>query len=201
MYKVFVNEKKLTLSKYPEDIEKKLRFEGFATLEIAVDLLQNTSCPELNVYGENLEEIWEDFTHMFKVIEAAGGVVINQKNEVLFIRRLGRWDLPKGKIEKGESLEQAAVREIEEETGLKEIILEEFLNNTFHIYTERNGEKILKTTYWFRMRYVGNEKPVPQFEEGISEVCWKDSDAISRDVLPQTFKNIKLILNDFWAQH
>ena len=62
MYKVFVNEKKLTLSKYPEDIEKKLRFEGFATLEIAVDLLQNTSCPELNVYGENLEEIWEDFT-------------------------------------------------------------------------------------------------------------------------------------------
>lgn len=201
MYKVFVNEKKLTLSKYPEDIEKKLRFEGFATLEIAVDLLQNTSCPELNVYGENLEEIWEDFTHMFKVIEAAGGVVINQKNEVLFIRRLGRWDLPKGKIEKGESLEQAAVREIEEETGLKEIILEEFLNNTFHIYTERNGEKILKTTYWFRMRYVGNEKPVPQLEEGISEVCWKDSDAISRDVLPQTFKNIKLILNDFWAQH
>ncbi len=201
MYKVFVNEKKLTLSKYPEDVEKKLRFEGFATLEIAVDLLQNTSCPELNVYGENIEEMWEDFTHMFKVIEAAGGVVINQKSEILFIRRLGKWDLPKGKIEKGESLEQAAVREIEEETGLKEIILEEFLNNTFHIYTERNGEKILKTTYWFRMRYVGNEKPVPQLEEGISEVSWKDSDAITRDVLPQTFKNIKLILNEYWTQH
>lgn len=201
MYKVFVNEKKLTLSKYPEDVEKKLRFEGFATLEIAVDLLQNTSCPALNVYGENIEEMWEDFTHMFKVIEAAGGVVINQKSEILFIRRLGKWDLPKGKIEKGESLEQAAVREIEEETGLKEIILEEFLNNTFHIYTERNGEKILKTTYWFRMRYVGNEKPVPQLEEGISEVSWKDSDAITRDVLPQTFKNIKLILNEYWTQH
>src|SRR5690606_9423873 len=65
MYKVFVNERKLTLSKYPEDMEKKLRFEGFATLEIAVDLLENTSCPELNVYGEDLEEVWEDFTHMF----------------------------------------------------------------------------------------------------------------------------------------
>ena len=113
MYKVFVNEKKLTLSKYPEDIEKNLRFEGFATLEIAVDLLENTSCPEMNVYGENIEEIWEDFTHMFKVIEAAGGLVKNKNNELLFIRRMGKWDLPKGKIEKGESLEQAALREVE----------------------------------------------------------------------------------------
>lgn len=201
MYKVFVNEKKLTLSKYPEDLEKKLRFEGFATLEIAVDLLQNTSCPEINVYGENIEEIWEDFTHMFKVIEAAGGVVKNKEGKLLFIRRLGRWDLPKGKIEKGESLEQAAIREVQEETGLQELILEEFLNNTFHLYTERNGDKILKTTYWFRMTYVGTEIPVPQTEEGISEVAWKDEENVKSDVLPQTFENIKLILNDYWVQN
>lgn len=201
MYKVFVNEKKLTLSKYPEDFEKKLRYEGFATLEIAVDLLQNTSCPEINVYGEEIEEMWEDFTHMFKVIEAAGGVVSNKEGKLLFIRRIGRWDLPKGKIEKGESLEQAALREVEEETGLKELILEEFLNNTFHLYTERNGDKILKTTYWFRMRYVGNETPIPQTEEGISEVAWKDQEAVTTEVLPQTFQNIKLILNEFWLQH
>ena len=200
MYKVFVNEKKLTLSKYPEDIEKKLRFEGFATLEIAVDLLQNTSCPELNVYGENLEEIWEDFTHMFRVIEAAGGVVSNKKGEILFIHRIGRWDLPKGKIEKGESLEQAALREIEEETGLKELIIEEFINNTFHLYTERNGEKILKTTYWFRMNYAGNETPTPQTEEGITAVSWKNKDEIMNEVFPKTFNNIKLILNDYWEQ-
>ncbi|MBV2165566.1 MAG: NUDIX domain-containing protein [Kaistella sp.] len=200
MYKVFVNEKKLTLSKYPEEIDKKLRFEGFATLEIAVDLLQNTSCPELNVYGENLEEIWEDFTHMFRVIEAAGGVVRNKNGEILFIHRIGRWDLPKGKIEKGESLEQAALREIEEETGLKELILEEFINNTFHLYTERNGEKILKTTYWFRMNYVGNETPIPQTEEGITAVSWKNKDEIMNEVFPKTFNNIKLILNDYWEQ-
>lgn len=198
MYKVFVNEKKLTLSRYPEDIQKNLRFEGFATLEIAVDLLENTSCPEMNVYGENIEEIWEDFTHMFKVIEAAGGLVKNKNDELLFIRRMGKWDLPKGKIEKDESLEQAALREVEEETGLQELILEEFLNNTFHIYTERNGEKILKTTYWFKMTYVGNAQPTPQIEEGISEVCWKDEEMINREVLPMTFQNIKLILNDYW---
>ena len=198
MYKVFVNEKKLTLSKYPEDIEKNLRFEGFATLEIAVDLLENTSCPEMNVYGENIEEIWEDFTHMFKVIEAAGGLVKNKNNELLFIRRMGKWDLPKGKIEKGESLEQAALREVEEETGLKELILEEFLNNTFHIYTERNGEKILKTTYWFKMTYVGNSQPIPQKEEGISEVSWKNEEMINNEVMRMTFQNIRLILDDYW---
>lgn len=198
MYKVFVNEKKLTLSKYPEDIEKKLRYEGFSTLEIAVDLLENTSCQSMNVYGENLDEMWEDFTHMFKVIEAAGGVVKNQNGEILFIYRIGKWDLPKGKIEKGESLEQAAVREIEEETGLKELILEEFLNHTFHIYTERNGDKILKTTYWFRLNYVGNQSPIPQIEEGITEASWKNMEAINQEVLPSTFQNIKLILKEYW---
>ena len=154
MYKVFVNEKKLSISKYPEDIEKKLRFEGFATLEIAIDLLENTSCPEINVFGENIDEIWEDFSHMFKVVEAAGGVVENKNKEILFIYRIGKWDLPKGKIEKDESLENAAIREIEEETGLSELILEEFLNNTFHIYKERNGEKILKTTYWLSLIHI-----------------------------------------------
>ncbi|MDQ0477167.1 NUDIX hydrolase [Chryseobacterium sp. MDT2-18] len=198
MYKVFVNEKKLSISKYPQDVEKKLRYEGFSTLEIAIDLLENTSCPELNIYGDDLEDIWEDFTKMFKVIEAAGGVVSNQKEEILFIRRLGKWDLAKGKIEKGESLEQAALREIEEETGLKELILEDYLNTTFHIYTERNGKKILKTTYWFSVSYIGTSDPVPQTEEGISEVSWKNEKQIIAEVFPMTFENIKLILNDFW---
>ncbi|TXF74957.1 NUDIX hydrolase [Chryseobacterium sp.] len=200
MYKVFVNEKKLLLSKYPADIEKNLRFEGFATLEIAIDLLQNTSCPMLNVYGENIEEIWEDFTHMFRVIEAAGGIVSNSSGELLFIKRLGKWDLPKGKIEEGESLEQTALREVEEETGLKNLILEKFVNNTFHIYTERNGDRILKTTYWFKMTCVGDQKAVPQIEEGITHVAWKNNEEIQEDVLPSTFKNIKLILNEFWSE-
>lgn len=198
MYKVFVNEKKLSISKYPQDIEKKLRYEGFATLEIAIDLLENTSCPEINIYGENIEEIWANFKHLFTVIEAAGGVVTNDKNEILLIRRLGKWDLAKGKIEKEESLGQAALREIEEETGLKELILEEFLNTTFHIYTERNGEKILKATHWFKVNYKGNSTPIPQTEEGISAVSWKTKEQIIEEVFPMTFQNIKLILNQYW---
>lgn len=194
MYNVFVNEKKLTISKYPADIEKNLRFEGFATLEIAIDLLENTSCPQMNVYGEEIEEIWEDFTHMFRVVEAAGGIVSNKEGKILFIHRLGKWDLPKGKIEKDESLEQAALREVEEETALQELILEEFVNSTFHVYKERNGDRVLKTTYWFKMSYVGEKAPVPQTEEGITEVSWKNQDEILQEVFPKTFQNIKLIL-------
>lgn len=201
MYKVFVNEKKLTISKYPEDIEKNLRYEGFATLEIAVDLLQNTSCPELNVYGDNIEELWEDFTHMFHVIEAAGGIVTNPNKEILFIKRLSKWDLPKGKVEKGESLEQAALREVEEETGLRELILENFINNTFHIYTERNGDRVLKTTYWFKMSYVGSGTARPQLEEGITEVDWKSDSRIRQEVFPATFHNIRMILNEVWEKN
>ncbi len=196
MYKVFVNEKRLTLSKYPTDVEKKLRYEGFATLEIAIDLLENTSCPEMNVYGEEIEEIWEDFTHMFKVVEAAGGIVFNKEEKILFIHRLGKWDLPKGKIEKDESLENAALREVEEETSLKELILEKFINNTFHTYKERNGTRVLKTTYWFKMSYVADAEPKPQVEEGITKVEWKDEDQIIEDVFSSTFKNIILILNN-----
>ena len=201
MYKVFVNEKKLSITKTSAEVEKSFRYEGVSTLEIAVDLLENTSCPEVNIYGDNLMDIWEDFTLMFRVIEAAGGVVRNRSKEILFIRRLGRWDLAKGKIEKGESIENAALREIEEETGLKELVLEEFINTTFHIYTERNGEKVLKTTYWFKVSYVGNSDPVPQIEEGISEVSWKNEDQIIAEVIPMTFENIKLILYEFWGKN
>lgn len=196
MYKVFVNEKKLTLSNYPVDIEKTLRFEGFATLEIALDLLENTSCPEINVYSDDASEMWEDFTHMFKIIDAAGGIVKNKEGNILFIHRLGKWDMPKGKIEPGESLEQAAVREVEEETSLRDLELGDFINNTLHIYKERNGQRVLKTTYWYRMNYNGDAQPIPQVEEGITQVGWKNEDQIRTEVLPNTFKNIQLILSE-----
>ncbi|WP_262148768.1 NUDIX hydrolase [Chryseobacterium foetidum] len=197
MYKVFVNEKKLLLSKTPENLEKTVGYENSTTLEIALDLLQNTSTSEMNVYGENLETIWEEFNRLFRKIEAAGGIVNNPSGEILFIKRLGKWDLPKGKMEKGESREESAIREIEEETGLRNVILKDFINTTYHIYVERNGDKVLKYTHWFEMFFDGEDTSKPQIEEGITEVAWKNDSLITAEVFPNTFKNIKLILSDF----
>ncbi|MCJ8155357.1 NUDIX domain-containing protein [Chryseobacterium sp. SSA4.19] len=197
MYKVFVNEKKLLLSKQSENLEKTIGYENATTLEIALDLLENTSVKELNVFGENLDEIWKEFKGLFRIIEAAGGVVNNPEGEILFIRRLGKWDLPKGKMEKGESREESAVREIEEETGLSDVELVRFINTTFHIYVERNGDKVLKCTHWFEMNFSGEDTSKPQIEEGITEVAWKNTSQIENEVFPSTFKNIKLIIKEF----
>ncbi|SDQ67920.1 NUDIX domain-containing protein [Chryseobacterium soldanellicola] len=198
MYKVFVNEKKLLLSKQSENLEKTLGYEDVTTLEIALDLLENTSVKELNVFGENIDEIWKEFQSLFRIIEAAGGLVNNPEGDILFIKRLGKWDLPKGKMEKGESREESAVREIEEETGLKDVELVQFINTTYHIYVERNGEKILKCTHWFEMNFNGEDTSKPQIEEGITEVAWKNTSQIEKEVFPSTFKNIKLIVKEFW---
>ncbi|WP_419870333.1 NUDIX hydrolase [Chryseobacterium sp. CT-SW4] len=200
MYKVFVNEKKLLLSKQPEDVEKKLRYESSTTLEIALDLLENTSTEELNVFGEDIDAIWQEFQKLFRIIEAAGGIVSRDNGDILFIKRLGKWDLPKGKMEKGESREESAIREIEEETNLTDVKLVEFINTTYHIYVERNGDKILKCTHWFAMTFNGEDSSRPQTEEGITEVAWKNTSQIESEVFSNTFKNIKLILKDFWKK-
>lgn len=196
MYKVFVNEKKLSLTQNADHTIKNIKFDGTPSLEMALDFLENTATKAINIYGENLQDIWASFTSLFKIIEASGGIVYNKKNDILFIHRLGKWDLPKGKLEKGESLAENAVREVSEETGLSDVILDQFINQTFHVYTERNGEKILKRTNWFRMYYHGAQQPVPQKEEGINKVSWKTEAEIKTEVLPKTFQNIALILNE-----
>ncbi len=197
MYKVFVNEKKLSLTKTKVDAVRCIRYENSATLEIALDLLENTSTADVNVYFEDIEKLWTDFKKLFHVIEAAGGVVENQNRELLFIKRLGKWDLPKGKLEKGESLESAAVREVAEETGLENMVVGNLLATTYHIYTERNNQKVLKFIHWYAMTYPETKIPKPQIEEGITEVRWIPKTEIQQIVLPNTFRNIEMILKDF----
>src|ERR1700712_23652 len=92
-----------------------------------------------------------------KIIYAAGGLVINEKNEILFMFRRKVWDLPKGKVDPGESNEEAAIREVAEETGLRQIVLHEPLINTHHTYEEK-GKMIRKQTHWFRMTGDSTEK-------------------------------------------
>jgi len=197
MYKVFINEKRLILSDTPENTERNIAYEDAHQFDMILDLLQNTSTADVTIHLQDLDLLWDDFKNHFKNIFAAGGVVSNSDNKILFIHRLGKWDLPKGKIEKGESNDEAALREVEEECGITQLEIIKFINSTYHIYIDRDGTNILKTTFWYQMRYRGTKAPIPQIEEGINEVSWKNEEEINRDVLPSTFKNIVLILEDF----
>lgn len=195
MYKVFINEKRLSINNIPTDAEKNLPFEDLNSIDIALDLLENTSCKDVNLYGEDPDKIWDDFCDSFTNIEAAGGVVKNTKNQILFIYRLDRWDLPKGKLELSETIENAAVREVEEETGIENLKLKDFIDTTYHIYRDKKtNTPILKTTFWYLMHHEGNQIPTPQTEEGITKAEWKNQESINTEVLLNTFENIKLVL-------
>ena len=139
--------------------------------------------------------MWNDLLLHFKLINAAGGVVKNNKGEILFIFRMGKWDLPKGKIEKGESIEKAAIREVEEECGIGKIKITGKLNPTYHVY-ELKGKEIIKKTYWFSMKTSDNSIPKAQLEENISEVCWIKKKDI-KTLLKNTYPSIADVVDNF----
>jgi 8-oxo-dGTP pyrophosphatase MutT (NUDIX family) len=132
--------------------------------------------------------IWKKFT----VIQAAGGLVRNEKKEILFIFRRGKWDLPKGKVEEGENIEECALREVQEETGLNEVTLQKFLITTYHTYPEK-GKHILKESYWFEMKAAGKQKLVPQLEEDITDIQWINKNKLDT-VLKNTFPSIRDVI-------
>ncbi len=107
----------------------------------------------------------------YEFIEAAGGLVKNERNEFLFIFRAGKWDLPKGKLEKKELPSDGAKREVEEECGVEILEVLEELPSTYHVY-ELKGKIILKQTFWYKMTATSGQALVPQVDEGISEVRW-----------------------------
>jgi 8-oxo-dGTP pyrophosphatase MutT (NUDIX family) len=127
---------------------------------------------EIVIIDDKPAKILEAFRKKFKFIQAAGGFV-HDKQQVLFIFRKGKWDLPKGKLDEGESLEVCAVREVEEETGLQNINLEKPIMLTYHSYTEKQ-KTILKETHWFLMTADSALPLSPQAEEGIEKCIWTD---------------------------
>lgn len=141
----------------------------------------------------NLEELRKAVWKKFKVIQAAGGIVFNENKQLLFMFRRGKWDLPKGKLDKGETLEQCAVRETEEETGLKNVSLHKHLLTTYHTYDE-NGKHILKETYWYLLSVDGNQQLVPQAAEQIEAVEWAIKSNLQK-YLPNTYPSVVDVLN------
>ena len=192
MYKVFVNDCPIILTDNKKNAINLnlIQFETIKADEIVEQIFQQKLIG-ITLFCENLEESWIKFQSCFKNQKAAGGKVLNDKNEVLFIYRFNKWDLPKGKLDSGESVSECAIREVEEECGITNLQIIQPLDTTYHIYQEK-GNTILKTTYWFLMHtdFVG--ELTPQSEEGIEQVVFKNKDEVNL-ALENTYENIKLL--------
>lgn len=199
-YKVFINEHSILFS---SNLEKSTIVDNLLTLHnpnsesmklvvewLLVENVKTVVCFE----SQDLENLWSSFYYLFEIVEAAGGKVKNQHGEILFIYRLGKWDLPKGKIEVGEDRNSAAVREVEEECGISKLKITRALETTYHMY--QMGERlILKPTYWFEMFCADESELIPQKEEAIEKAKWVNEADLSEQ-LNNTYASLKKIITN-----
>ena len=179
MYEIYINETPLFLIQNDElvtdslDMTKNLliRYNGKArSLMNPIDMMEKTQrWDSVTVYHHDVQRLIVDFESLYKILAAGGGVVANEKGEILTMYRRGSWDLPKGKIDKGETKEAAAIREVQEETGLEVVELGNFLLETNHTYKNRKGKRVIKRTYWYKMTTMETVLK-PEIEEDI-ELC------------------------------
>lgn len=146
----------------------------------------------------DFNKLKKEFFKHFKLVQTGGGLIRNKNGETLFIFRRGKWDLPKGKIDKGETLENCALREVQEETGLQKLKLGKKICITYHTYNEF-GRHILKESHWYLMNAFGKEELVPQIEEDIIEIRWVKEEDLEQyfdntfPTIRSVFENAKLL--------
>ena len=200
MYKVFFNRTELLIVEKGQLNNLKFSYENRIVLEeepFKTDFTSwLTSSEEVSkiIICKNANDYWAEFKKQFLFIEAAGGLVRNENKELLTIFRNGVWDLPKGKVEKGELIEEAAVREVEEETGVK--IHKHYVDSiqkVYHVYSFKK-KLVLKRTSWFIMS-AKSMTLVPQWEEGITKVCWMSELDLEKIFAINTYLSIKNSLN------
>ncbi|MFH2096019.1 MAG: NUDIX domain-containing protein, partial [Bacteroidota bacterium] len=167
MYKIFYFDRVIKLSN-----QKALQGQiyNYTSKERLIECIRNfetdSSVATLNVVHDDPAFLLSEMMSLYEVIEAAGGLVKNEAGQVLMIFRRNKWDLPKGKIDEGENPEQAAIREVNEETGIQGHFITRKITVTYHTYY-LNDKPVLKPTHWFEMKYNGTETPVPERDEGI----------------------------------
>ena len=152
--------------------------------------MQNPSVHAGVFFHKDLDELKNAFFKKFTLIKAAGGFVLNENKEVLMMFRREKWDLPKGKMDKKESFEECALRETEEETGLRNIKIVSPLITTYHTYHE-GTRFILKETKWFTMNVKGEQELIPQQAEQITKLEW-----VSKPELKKYMQNSFPSVND-----
>jgi len=146
---------------------------------------------------KNKKEVIKYLKKKFKVIKAAGGIVQNNENKILFIYRLGKWDLPKGKKDKGEKIKDCAVREVEEETNTKVKIIKKNCT-TWHTYT-RYKKFILKKTVWYKMKCIDDSKMKGQKKEKIEKVRWMENKIIN-EILINSYKSLSYVVKKYFKK-
>ena len=195
MYKVFVNDKPLFLTNI---VEKETDFQLFLLESIdikklIIKIFQN-KIQKAFLYHPDESLLLKTLKSKIPVVKAGGGLVKNAKGDILFIFRNGKWDLPKGGTEKNESMEQTAMREVEEETGVNGLSIVEKLQKTYHVF-KRNGRYKLKITTWYEMNSSFEGIPKGQEDEGIEKVVWVEPKEIPA-LLENSYENIKLLFED-----
>ncbi|PRD48323.1 orotate phosphoribosyltransferase [Sphingobacterium haloxyli] len=179
IYKIYMNECQLILADF---LPKKLpNVQTIGLQDIDLEKLFQASKHKTTkgitylYIHRDIEKVFKSVLQGLEIIKAAGGLVKNGDGEYLFIHRLGKWDLPKGKVENNEKMKEAAIREVEEECGIRINYLGPKLQTTYHIYTMR-GNLVLKQTNWYEMAVNKSPKLSPQSEEDITDARWIDRD-------------------------
>ncbi len=195
MYKVFVNDKPLFLT---NQVQKETDFKIFLLesvdiKKLIVKIFQH-KIQKAFLYHPDEKLIMKTLRAKLPVEKAGGGLVYNKEGDVLFIFRNGKWDLPKGGTEKNETIEETAMREVEEETGVNGLVITDKLQKTYHIF-KRNGRYKLKITQWFEMRTKYEGAPQGQADEGIEKVAWINPKEI-KCLLTNSYENIKLLFDE-----
>lgn len=206
MYKVFFNEHQLVWdveinNSSKDNIVKVIEIKSITDfLSLLVQLEKNKHVVKLIIVSKQSSNLMQMLKDNLSEIHAAGGLVTNDQGQFLFIKRFGKWDLPKGKIEKNETPEVAALREVEEECGINGLAIKRKLLSTFHLYRSpyirKENNWVIKETHWFEMSYSGNAKLKPQFEEGIEEARWFSHNELT-EPYNNTYGNLQDLL-DFY---
>ena len=196
MYKIFVNDKPIILT---NNVVKEEGFKVFllksVDLEYVITELLQGRLKKAYLYHPNKDKLLSIFKQRIGFVIAGGGLVRNSNGALLFIERNDKWDLPKGRAEKGETIELTSIREVAEETGAQDLKIDEFLQITYHIYKHK-GQYKLKVTHWYLMSTSYQGVLLPQEEEGITKAVWK-SLAEVKEALNNSYANVKLLTESY----
>ena len=193
MQHIFVGDKPILLT---TEVEQETNFKNFllqkAVMYKVIRTLNRKKMDHVRLIGKKEHKLLKQFLKLLPNVIAGGGKVYNSKNEVLFIYRNDKWDLPKGKTEGNETIEETAIREVSEETGVNGLKITKPLPTTYHIF-KRNGRYKIKVTYWFEMKTSFKGKLWPQENEGITKVQWLSKKDI-KEAMKNSYANIRQLV-------